>query len=109
MSIVRVNVPGGSYPIQIERNILQQLATSIPPDASAIVLLSNPTVRALHGDAALKALKVTGKEIYSFDIPDGEQYKNLDTLNSVFTFIFPNVFCSSRTRQSSRCAFPLYS
>lgn len=27
--------------------------------------------------------------------------------NSVFTFIFPIVFCSSRTRQSSRCAFSL--
>lgn len=90
MSIVRVNVPGGSYPIQIGKNILQQLGTSIPPDASAIVVLSNPTVRALHGDAALKALKVTAKPIYSFDIPDGEQYKNLDTLNSVFTFMLEN-------------------
>ena len=90
MSIVRVNVPGGSYPIQIGSNIIQQLGTSIPPDASAIILLSNPTVRALHGDAALKALKVTGKDIYSFDIPDGEQYKNLDTLNSVYTFMLEN-------------------
>ncbi len=90
MSIVRVSVPGGSYPIQIGKNILQQLGTSIPPDASAIVVLSNPTVRALHGDAALKALKVTGKKVYSFDIPDGEQYKNLDTLNSVFTFMLEN-------------------
>ncbi|CAM5199258.1 3-dehydroquinate synthase [Oligella ureolytica] len=90
MSIVRVNVPGGSYPIQIGKNILQQLGTSIPPDASAIVVLSNPTVRALHGETALKALKVTGKQIYNFDIPDGEQYKNLDTLNSVFTFMLEN-------------------
>lgn len=29
--------------------------------------------------------------------------------SSVFTLIFPIVFCSSRTRQSSRCAFSLYS
>ena len=29
--------------------------------------------------------------------------------SSVFTFIFPNVFCSSRTRHSSRYAFSLYS
>ena len=90
MSIVRVNVPGGSYPIQIGKNILQQLGTSIPPEASAIVVLSNPTVRALHGETALKALKVTGKQIYNVDIPDGEQYKNLDTLNSVFTFMLEN-------------------
>lgn len=90
MSIVRVNVPGGCYPIQIAPNIMQQLATSIPPDASAVVLLSNPTVRKLYGDVALKALKVTGKEIYCFDIPDGEQYKNLDTLNDVFTFMLQN-------------------
>ena len=47
MSIVRVNVPGGSYPISIAPNIMQQLATSIPPDASAVVLLSNSTVRKL--------------------------------------------------------------
>lgn len=90
MSIVRVNVPNGSYPIQIGTNILKQLGTSIPPDASAIVLLSNPTVRAIHGNAALKALKVSGKQIYNLDIPDGEQYKNLDTLNSVYTFMLEN-------------------
>ena len=47
MSIVRVNVPGGSYPIQIGKNILRQIGTSIPPAASAIVVLSTPTVRAL--------------------------------------------------------------
>lgn len=87
MSIVRVNAPGGCYPIQIAPNIMQQLATSIPPDASAIVLLSNPTVRKFYGDIALKALRATGKEIYCFDIPDGEQYKNLDTLNDVFSFM----------------------
>ncbi|OFV46185.1 3-dehydroquinate synthase [Oligella sp. HMSC09E12] len=87
MSIVRVNVPGGSYPIEIAPNLMQQLATSIPPDTSAILLLSNPTVRQLYGDTALKALKASGKEIYCFDIPDGEQYKNLDTLNEVFTFM----------------------
>ena len=90
MSIVRVNVPGGSYPISIAPNIMQQLATSIPPDASAVVLLSNSTVRKLYGETALKALKVTGKEVYCFDIPDGEQYKNLDTLNDVYTFMLEN-------------------
>ncbi|XVN75300.1 3-dehydroquinate synthase [Oligella sp. MSHR50489EDL] len=90
MSIVRVNVPGGSYPIEIAPNLMKQLATSIPPDASAIVLLSNPTVRKLYGETALKALKASGKEIYCFDIPDGEQYKNLDTLNEVFTFMLEN-------------------
>ncbi|CAM5214198.1 3-dehydroquinate synthase [Oligella ureolytica] len=65
------------------------MGTSIPADASAIVVLSNPTVRALHGETALKALKVTGKQIYNFDIPDGEQYKQY-ALNSVFTFMLEN-------------------
>lgn len=83
-------MPGGCYPIQIAPNIMQQLATSIPPDASAVILLSNPTVRKLYGDVALKALRVTGKAVYCFDIPDGEQYKNLDTLNAVFSFMLEN-------------------
>lgn len=87
MSIVNVNVPGGSYPIQIGANLLQQLGTSIPADASAIILLSNPTVMKLYGASALKALGVSGKPIHCYEIPDGEEFKSLETLNDVFTYM----------------------
>ncbi len=51
MSIVNVNVAGGSYPIHIAPNILQQLATSVPENASSIVLITNSTVMPLYGDS----------------------------------------------------------
>jgi 3-dehydroquinate synthase len=84
MSIVQVQTPGGSYPIHIGAGRLDLLAGSIPADATAIALVTNPTVAALYGDRAERALASTGKRVIRIELPDGEAHKDWQTLNLIF-------------------------
>lgn len=84
MSIVQVNTPGGRYPIHVATGRLDALGHSIPEDVTTIALISNPTVMALYGTRVLNALRSTGKRVVEVIIPDGEAYKNWETLNQIF-------------------------
>lgn len=87
MSIVNVKTEGGSYVIHIASNVLKQLATSIPEDASSIVIISNNTVMPLYGEVVKQSLSVTAKPIHILELPDGEAFKTLETLNTIYTFL----------------------
>lgn len=87
MSIVQVNTDSGRYAIHIAPKILQQLATSIPEDATSIVLISNTTVMPLYGDVVKRSLAVTAKPLHALELHDGEAFKNLETLNTIYTFL----------------------
>lgn len=84
MSIVHVETPGGAYPIHVDVGRLDQLDQSIPADVTTIALISNPTVMKLYGERALAALAKTDKRVIEISIPDGEAYKNGETLNHIF-------------------------
>ncbi len=84
MNVVEVATEGGRYPIRIGSGRLDALAESIPADATTLVIVTNPTVAALYGDRAEQALAVTGKRILRVELPDGEQYKDLTSLNLIF-------------------------
>lgn len=84
MHTVDVATPGGHYPIHIAPGRLDRLAQSIPPDATSITMITNPTIDALMGARVKEVLATTGKKIIDVQLPDGEAYKTLDTLNRVF-------------------------
>lgn len=84
MSTVQVHTPGGSYPIHIGARRLDSLGDSIPADATAIALVTNPTVAGLYGDQAERALASTGKRVIRIELPDGEAHKDWQTLNLIF-------------------------
>lgn len=84
MSTVQVDTPGGAYPIHIDTNRLARLAESIPADATAIALVSNATVAAHYRERVEAALMVTGKRLVYIELPDGEAYKDWQTLNVIF-------------------------
>ncbi|HUG58444.1 MAG TPA: 3-dehydroquinate synthase [Candidimonas sp.] len=90
MSTVQVDTPGGSYPIHIAAGRLDRLAQSIPADATAIALITNPTVSAHYGQRARAALESTGKRLISIELPDGEAHKNWETLNLIFDSLLQN-------------------
>src|SRR5690606_23327044 len=90
MSTVQVDTPGGSYPIHIGAGRLDLLAQSIPEDATAIALVSNPTVDALYGQRVRTALEATGKRLIYIELPDGEAHKNWETLNLIFDGLLQN-------------------
>ena len=84
MTIVRVTTPGGDYPIHIGDGRLDSLADSIPADATAIALVSNPVVLERYGDTMRAALARSGKRVVEVVLPDGEAHKTWQSLNMVF-------------------------
>jgi 3-dehydroquinate synthase len=84
MNVVDVNTPGGRYPIHIGPGRLDAIAENIPADATAIAIVTNPTVAALYGDRVERALAATGRRVLRIELPDGESFKDWQTLNLIF-------------------------
>ena len=83
MKTLTVELAERSYPIHIGSGLLRQprlIREHI--GASQVLLVSNDTVAPLYQDKVLAAL--TGYEVHSVILPDGEQYKSLDVLNTIF-------------------------
>lgn len=84
MTVVDVDTPGGQYPIHIASGRLDVLDQSIPADATAIAIVTNPTVWALYGQRVEAALARTGRKVLRIELPDGESHKDWQTLNLIF-------------------------
>lgn len=84
MHVVNVETPGGRYPIRIAPGRIDKLDVAIPTDATAIAVITNPTISAHYGARAEAALARTGKRIVRIELPDGERYKDWQTLNLIF-------------------------
>lgn len=90
MSVVHVNTPGGSYPIHVAAGRLDHLSASLPADATTVALITNPTVFDLYGEKVLQACQASGKKVVQVLIPDGEEYKTSETLQSIFDALLQN-------------------
>lgn len=86
MSQLTVSLGDNSYDILIDSDILKNLGrycTERGLNGRAAVV-TNPTVAALYADGVLKSLTDAGNSVTLIEIPDGEEYKNSSTLNSVY-------------------------
>jgi len=84
METLGVDLGDRSYPIYIGPGLLDQLATLLPPLAGKQVLVvTNETVAPYYLDKVMAGL--SGLQASSLVLPDGEQYKTLDTLNLIFS------------------------
>jgi len=87
LRIVPVRTPSQSYDIVIGRGLLRQglgpAWHGLPPCHHA-VLVSNPTVFALHGDAALQGLRQAAGTASVLLLPDGEAFKDWQHLQQIF-------------------------
>jgi 3-dehydroquinate synthase len=90
-----VNVPLGerSYDIEIGMS-LDQAGPKIKGLGlgQKIAVVVNPTVKELYGKRVVESLKAQGFMVMSIIIPDGEQYKNLDWANAIYTALLTNAF-----------------
>lgn len=80
-----------SYPIHIGHGILQQadlIVSCLPQKRVAIV--SNTTVAPLYLDKLRAALEKQGVSSVPIILPDGEAYKNWETLNVIFDALLKN-------------------
>lgn len=64
-----------------------------------VAIVTNPTVSALHLEYLLS--KVTAKELHIVTVPDGEEYKNQDSIDVILNAMFENRF----NRKSMLIAF----
>lgn len=72
-----------SYPIYIGPDLLSQNDILLPHiPGNNVLIVSNETVAPLYLDSVTQLL--TGKRVESVILPDGEQYKNLEVLNTIF-------------------------
>ena len=82
---VAVITPGHRYDIHIGAELLGSTQTwQDLPRAGDAVVVSNPTVHALYGDALARQLSPSFRRVSSVLLPDGEQHKNWQSLNLIF-------------------------
>lgn len=83
---VNVALNERSYPISIGTGLLADPTAYQPLKAGdKVMIVSNPTVAKHYLATVQKTLESLGCVVDSVLLPDGEQYKNLDSLNLIFT------------------------
>ncbi|MDO3381038.1 3-dehydroquinate synthase [Gilvimarinus algae] len=85
MKTVNVDLGDRSYPIHIGANLIRRpelLAGFVP--GKQVCVVTNETVQPLYLDSCVRSLQAAELEVISIILPDGEAYKNLETLNLIF-------------------------
>lgn len=91
MQTLNVGLGDRSYPIQIGLNLMQQsslLLAHIPHKRVAIV--SNTTVAPLYLEPLKHALTSNGIQVQTIILPDGEKFKNAESLNAIYDALLTN-------------------
>ena len=85
MSTITVELGERAYPIIIEPNALQHTeALQQAIKGKTVLIVSNTTVAPLYAEQMAQTVRDLGKTVYVHELPDGEAYKNLETLNTIF-------------------------
>ncbi|MCL7745316.1 3-dehydroquinate synthase [Guyparkeria hydrothermalis] len=84
---VNVDLGDRSYPIFIDNGLIDTdlIAPFIPSPRA--VIISNTTVAPLYAERLTQALEAAGKTVELLALPDGERYKNLETLERIYDFL----------------------
>jgi 3-dehydroquinate synthase len=84
MKTLTVDLGDRSYPIHIGQQLLDTSALLTRHiHSKQVMVVSNDTIAPLYLDKVMQGL--SGFDVASVILPDGEQFKTLDTLNSIFT------------------------
>ena len=89
MKSLKVNLPGRAYKIDIGINIIEKsLPDAIENIATDhVVVITNTTIQKLYPDYIFDILKKSGLKVSTCVIPDGEEYKNLETLSQIYDYL----------------------
>jgi 3-dehydroquinate synthase len=93
MHIVNVSLGDRSYDIEIGGSLDQTGSRLQGLDLGRkMAVVTNPTVKQLYGQQLVDSLKAAGFLVMSIEVPDGEQFKNLDWANAIYTALLINSF-----------------
>lgn len=86
MSSLTVNLGISSYDILIANDTLSSLGAECDARglAGSVAIITNPTVAVLYGEVVQSSLVAAGNSVTIIEIPDGEEFKNAETLNRVY-------------------------
>ena len=91
MRTVTVGLGDRAYPIYIGEGLLARADLFLPHLAQRKVsVVTNTTVASLYLEKFSASLRSAGVEIVSVVLPDGEEHKNWQTLNSIFDALLSN-------------------
>jgi len=91
MKTLTVDLGARSYPIHIGQNLLGMSELLRPHiHGRQVMVVTNETIAPLYLDSV--CLNLGDFELATLILPDGEQYKQLDTLNSIFTALLEHRF-----------------
>ena len=84
--VLPVRAPGGGYAIHLRYGALSCLGQRLREAGldGQVVIVSNPTVWQHHGQTVETALQAADLAFFVCLIPDGEQYKTLDTVATLY-------------------------
>ncbi len=91
MHSLTVDLDHRSYPIHIGTNLLERADLLLPAlEQKKTAIVTNTTVAPLYLDRLRKALEGEGIESIPVILPDGEQFKNWETLNLIYDALLGN-------------------
>jgi 3-dehydroquinate synthase len=91
MQTLIVDFKERSYPILIGSNLLDAPALIVPHLAQQrVAVVTNSTVAPLYLERLSQGLAQHGVDVLPIVLPDGEQYKNWETLNLIFDALLGN-------------------
>jgi 3-dehydroquinate synthase len=82
MPTLNVHLGARSYPIQIGSGLLE--STAIDSPGKRYVIVSNTTVAPLYLERLQSSLRKVGAGVTAIILPDGEVYKNWESLNRIY-------------------------
>lgn len=86
MKTLQVNIPGHEYPIHIGAHILDDTLPEVVArtGAQSVVVVTNETLARIYPHRLQEALADLPVRTGEVVVPDGERYKTLETLGSIF-------------------------
>ena len=97
MQTLQVELGDRSYPIHIGSNLLSRTDLLVPHlPSKQVAIVTNTTVAPLYLQVLNDALHGAGVKAISIILPDGEKYKNSETLNLIYDALLQNR-CERRT------------
>ncbi|RXJ73451.1 3-dehydroquinate synthase [Veronia nyctiphanis] len=87
MERIDVKLGERSYGISIGSGLLGQAALFADTKGRQAVVITNETIAPLYADLFMNTLRQAGANPALLILPDGEQYKTLETFNTIHTFL----------------------
>jgi 3-dehydroquinate synthase len=91
-SVIKVNLPQHAYDIAIAPGSLDNLGVLMQPLelGKKVLVVSNPTIFRHYGERAIASLASAGFEVLSLNLPAGEQYKTLTSIQKIYNAALEN-------------------